>query len=804
MHFHCDPKNKILTIFAEGGGFPDAFCVADRQGTRIALPIMRRESGNNGERVRLDASALAPWTPEHPVLYTLYCGNQSCRFGFSSLETVGNNAVLLNGNPIYLRGCIRGITAHEHPNMTGGSLKDAAVKYITQAKKYGFNLVRWHSTMPYPEFVETADELGFLIHAEIGFAFTYNERGEKTGLDMNATQWQDMIARYRNHPSMAIFCIGNEMHKSGHQPGVQTLYEIGKKMAPNQLILDNSGWGEYDRTSADIFCQHIAYYFPFKHHEKMFEQDSCWHLNGSCFDVPMMQEHKGTFAQAGIRREAVPTRPVLAHEAMHYIEISDYEALNRKFDAFADRVGAEYLAANGIEKPRFLTELPELIRQKGIGARLPKLIKASEEFKKMAIKRYIEQLRFSVLCGFEMLQLADCLKYENRNGIVDCFDDDKYIDAAWMRQFNGDSVLLMDSPEENFHYGETVEISIHLSCFTPNLAKRGTLKVTISCGEEQEEIYEGKDFVPVSGLHKLAGLSLRIPPRPQAARFQLNASFDSEELHLSNSWDLWFYLAPEIAFTPATALQNGSAVAAFMAKTARPQQVKDILVTDTLDETLFDELNAGKTVLLLYDRAAKRNRYFWHSTLERFKPCIWDRGSNLGGVVASEELRRAMGDSHHFGLNFQPLLEEGCKLNLDDFPVPVDELVYGADKPVRDRMKGLIQKIKHFIPEDTLRNFCHVAAIRVGTGKLVVCTMNQNNGKDAGWQSFFAGLINLLPTIHIRSSIDPTVLRNYLEQSTKRGPVPEDVMNHFWEIDNKPVEDTLFWESCSVDLRKLK
>ena len=29
-------------------------------------------------------------------------------------------------------------------------------------------------------------------------------------------------------------------------------------------------------------------------------------------------------------------------------------------------------------------------------------------------------------------------------------------------------------------------------------------------------------------------------------------------------------------------------------------------------------------------------------------------------------------------------------------------------------------------------------------------------------------------------------------------------MNHFWEIDNKPVEDTLFWEECGVNLAKKK
>ena len=34
--------------------------------------------------------------------------------------------------------------------------------------------------------------------------------------------------------------------------------------------------------------------------------------------------------------------------------------------------------------------------------------------------------------------------------------------------------------------------------------------------------------------------------------------------------------------------------------------------------------------------------------------------------------------------------------------------------------------------------------------------------------------------------------------------IHEDVMNHFWELDNKPVEDTLFWEECGLDLSKIE
>ena len=52
-----------------------------------------------------------------------------------------------------------------------------------------------------------------------------------------------------------------------------------------------------------------------------------------------------------------------------------------------------------------------------------------------------------------------------------------------------------------------------------------------------------------------------------------------------------------------------------------------------------------------------------------------------------------------------------------------------------------------------------------------------------------------------QAEIAPEILRNHLLNSH---PVPEDVMNRFWEQDNKIVEDTLFWEECGVDLAKIK
>ncbi|MFA6929265.1 MAG: glycoside hydrolase family 2 TIM barrel-domain containing protein [Lentisphaeria bacterium] len=760
---------------------------------------------NGRYRLTIDAAGLKAWSPENPQLYELRCNDSApFRFGHCEISTLGNQQILINNKPRYLRGYIRGIIAHDHPNMTGGTWKEACLKNIAQAKKYGFNLVRFHSTVPSPEFVEAADELGMLIHAEIGFSYEYDAAGNKQRLSLDHQNWVEVIKRYRNHPSMAIFCIGNEMHNAGHQPGVMRLYEIGKELAPNKLIMDNAGWGEYDRGSADLFAQHIAYFFPLKKHAGMFQSDQCWRINGSAYDAPLQETvHEGEIS-ASVRRQATPIKPVLAHEAMHYIDIPDYAAQSQKYDAFASRVGDEWLQANGIRKPRYLTELPKLIARKKLTGLYADYIEASRKFKKLALKTYLERLRFSSLCGFEMLQFADCLKYENNNGIVDFFDDDKYICPAWMQQFNADTVLLADFSCESYWSDQVIPFKICLSHYGTCSHPRGTLQVTLQQGSQSSLLYRGENFILVTGLQTLVELNLRLPALEVPTSYTLQVCFNGSGLDLQNSWEFWRYPPVQLEKRPVLELQH-SGFTEFVNSLPVHQDVSStVVITDCLDQPLLTGLEQGKTMVLLYHRDDPWNQYYWPGALERFKPCIWDRGSNLGTILQAPWVQQALASGKYGGMNLQPLLENGYKINLDDFPCLPEEYVCGVDKPVRDRMKGLIHGVKDFLETDTLRRFSHLFALRVGSGTLVVCTFNKNSCREPAAASFFAALLKQAEQLQVKAAISPENLLAYLQSETSKGVRKEDVMNHFWELDNKPVEDTLFWEETGINLADLK
>jgi len=766
--------------------------ILDARGVTVDCPVLAVRQEQDAWVTTLDASGLSCWSVDAPVLYTLETAYGSLRFGHMSLRSVQNKQVLLNDSPIYLRGFIRGIVAHDHPNMTGLSDYEAARKNILQAKKYGFNLVRFHSTIPSEDFVRAADELGFLVHMEIGFAYEYDDQGHKQNLAMNNDMWEKTILRFRNHPSMAIFCIGNEMHNSGHYPQVKVLYDQGKALAPNKLILDNSGWGEYDRNTADIFCQHIAYFFPYAHHGDMFRIDAPWKINGSAYDVELEGETQTAAARVSAVREATAIRPTLSHEAIHYIDIPDYEALNEKFDAFAARVGEDYLREKGIKKPRYLTELPRLIARKGLAADMPQYRRASRAWKQMGMKVFLEKLRLSQLCGYEMLQFSDCLKYENKNGLVDFFDDDKGYDADWMRQMNSDLVLLADMEVPYCYEGGRIYAEIFASDFLPQPEIMGTLTVKL----DGSPVYTGEKFVLAGGLQRLVKLDMAMQT---VGIHTLTAEFVSGEETAYNQWKLWVYPAVTLDSKPQLELPEG----ALKEYLSRGKQASDLYITDTLGEDLLQKLEAGKTAVLLYEHGAKRNTWQFQGALERFKPCIWDRGSNLGGFIPNAAVAGAVG-GELFDLNMQPLLEAGWKVNLDEFPVKATEHVRGCDKPVRDRMKGLINGVKDFIDQDTLRRFSHLFAVKIGDGQLIVCSFNLSDPENPVTANLLKLLVDGTAGLSARSGMSAAAFRAWLEKINAEGIRKEDVMNHFWEIDNKPVEDTLFWEEAQVNLAQMK
>ena len=815
-------------LYVETSAPINTYRVTDAEGKEISCPKLSCKEKDNGYITTFDASELELWSTNHPVLYTLEADGESARFGHCALRTLQQKMVLLNEKPIYLRGYIRGIIAHDHPNMTGGTDYDAAVKNIKQAKKYGFNIVRFHTTIPSDDFLRAADELGMLVHLETGFTFKWlyhpvnNTPMKKVIESFGETLWEDTILRLRNHPSVAIFCIGNEMHHSAQYPEVKAMVDQARQLAPTKLIMDNCGWGEYDRTTADIFVQHMGYFLPYAHHADMFDVDTPWRWDGSAYQVPLLLNSEVDGNKTEIYRHCEPLKPALSHEAMHYIDIPDYAALEKKFDEFCERVGPEYLEKHGIKKPKYFAGLRKLIEQRGIADIMPDYIAATRKMKLTCYKIFLEKLRLSYLCGHEMLQFSDCFKYENKNGVVDFFDDDKGIDPEWMRSINDEIVLVADIKEERIYEDETIEAELYVSDFLEDFQINGSLEITL----DGERIYMGENYELAGGLQRLAALKIqpKLTGKPQFRT--LAARFVSGDRVVSNSWKIWTYPRVRPTTVPAEIdLVAHDALAAYLSKGT---EKSDLYITDAFTQKVFDRLAEGKTAVLLYEYQAERNTWDVQGAKELFKPCIWDRGSGLGGILPNKAVEEVLGDDRYFDRNVQPLLcgslskemaeaaaaigEEGGverkiyghKVNLDNWPCKVTEHVMGIDKPVRDRYRVSRDGVKDFVPEDTLRRFSHLFSVKVGEGTLVVCTFNMSRPENPVVSNFLELLIDRTDALNSDCSISAEEFKAWLEKVNAEGFRDEDRMNKSWQNDFLPVEKVLFWEDLDMNLAAIK
>lgn len=133
------------------------------------------------------------------------------RFGVRTLEFDGNAGLLVNGEHVKLNG----VCNHHDLGALGSALSERALERQFQIlAEMGTNAIRTAHNPPAPELLELADRYGFLIMDE---AFDVWTAG-KAKLDHHVffLEWHEqdlraLLRRDRNHPSVAMWSIGNEI-----------------------------------------------------------------------------------------------------------------------------------------------------------------------------------------------------------------------------------------------------------------------------------------------------------------------------------------------------------------------------------------------------------------------------------------------------------------------------------------------------------------------------------------------------------------------------------------------------------------
>jgi len=243
---------QIKTVIKNESGLPKTIVLSTR-----LLDANAKNAGNTQIKVELAANSKrdveqtisvaspALWTPEKTNLYAARIqvlqnkkavDETETDFGIRSVKFTVENGFQLNGKTIKLNGgCV-----HHNNGCLGAAAYDRAEEHkVELLKEAGFNVVRTSHNPPSEAFLNACDRLGLLVVDEsfdcwkIGknkydYARYFNEWWKR---DLDA-----MVLRDRNHPSIIMWSIGNEIVERGTPGSVET----AKMLAAEIKTIDTS------------------------------------------------------------------------------------------------------------------------------------------------------------------------------------------------------------------------------------------------------------------------------------------------------------------------------------------------------------------------------------------------------------------------------------------------------------------------------------------------------------------------------------------------------------------------------------
>src|SRR5207249_357800 len=157
-------------------------------------------------------------------------------FGIRTLTFTAQEGFLLNGKRVLLKG---GCIHHDNGPLGAAAIDRAEERKIEILKKNGFNGIRLSHNPPSTHFLDVCDRLGMLVIDEAFDAWEKPKMPQDYNLYFKEWWQRDvdaMLLRDRNHPSVIIWSIGNEIPERVDSSGLR----ITKQLVDRVRALDPS------------------------------------------------------------------------------------------------------------------------------------------------------------------------------------------------------------------------------------------------------------------------------------------------------------------------------------------------------------------------------------------------------------------------------------------------------------------------------------------------------------------------------------------------------------------------------------
>ena len=224
--YERERKGRLVSVLTGAGG---------NEVARLATSFTAEPESKIELRQRLKVDDPNLWSVDSPYLYALHTevrldgdvvDDVTTPVGIRTIRYDTDEGFYLNGEHVKMHG----VNLHHDGGPVGAAVPAGVWEYrLGKLKEMGVNAIRTAHNPPAPEFLDLCDRMGFLVMDEAFDEWTYGKRDytyhlyfdEWFGRDLKA-----MILRDRNHPSVVLWSVGNEIGEQMTASGVGVLERL--------------------------------------------------------------------------------------------------------------------------------------------------------------------------------------------------------------------------------------------------------------------------------------------------------------------------------------------------------------------------------------------------------------------------------------------------------------------------------------------------------------------------------------------------------------------------------------------------
>jgi len=204
--------------------------------TSVPVTVRPRSTVTARRRVPIDSPVL--WDPDDPQLHrcraTLTSGDATdvaeTTFGIRSIKVDPRHGLRINGRTVKLRGaCVH----HDNGPIGAAAIGRAEERRVELLQAAGFNALRSAHNPMSRAMLDACDRLGVMVMDEAFDMWTEPKSDQDLAIRF-VDRWRDdiaaMVRKDRNHPSVIMYCTGNEIPEVGAPLGAAWARELAEEV----------------------------------------------------------------------------------------------------------------------------------------------------------------------------------------------------------------------------------------------------------------------------------------------------------------------------------------------------------------------------------------------------------------------------------------------------------------------------------------------------------------------------------------------------------------------------------------------